>query len=276
MSLPAEYSNPQPDHAVNVGGSDGIEFRRVLGWSLGLLAALVLFVFLGARVLIPMTPYAWEERAFGALPMSFVSVQHADLARVSALLDRLSAVMGLPDGMKVKLAIVADPAPNAFATVGARIFVTEGLLAKVESENELAMVLAHELAHLAARDPAVSLGAGATLAVLGAAIGLGAEGVSQGATQVSTLAFSRAQERAADALALRALTRVYGHAGGADAFFRRIQAERSSLSAAIPGFLSTHPSDAGRIQRIEASQAGWDPLKQALVPWRASARVEAE
>jgi len=268
VSQAAKFSNPQPDHSVNVSGNDTLEFGRVLVWTLALVITAVVLIFFGARIIVPLTPYAWEERAFGFnLPASDGALS-ADHARVQALLDELKQLMLLPQGMVLRLSVLEDDVPNAFATVGGRVMVTQGLLDAVESENELAMVLAHELGHLAARDPAVALGATATLGLLGAAFGAGQDGLSQSASALSAMAFSRAQERAADEFALTALKKRYGHSGGADRFFRRIEAERNRASAMVPAFMSTHPSDAGRIARIVASQAGWNPKKQALKSWR--------
>ena len=62
------------------------------------------------------------------------------------------------------------------------------------------------------------------------------------------LAFSREQEEAADADALQALLRVYGHAGGAATFFEHV-AEQSALPEP-PALLNTHPDTDARIARI--------------------------
>ena len=43
--------------------------------------------------------------------------------------------------------IVPDPAPNAFALPGGYIYITTGLLPIIESEDELACIMAHELIH---------------------------------------------------------------------------------------------------------------------------------
>ena len=56
--------------------------------------------------------------------------------------------------------------PNAFATLGGHIAVTSGLYRRMPSENALALVLAHEIAHVSARDPISALGGSATLALL--------------------------------------------------------------------------------------------------------------
>ncbi len=60
-------------------------------------------------------------------------------------------------------------------TAGSYLFVTNGLLAAVESENELAFVLAHELGHFHHRDPLQALGRSLVLITLSSLLGLGQE-----------------------------------------------------------------------------------------------------
>jgi predicted Zn-dependent protease len=272
VSLPEGFENRQPDASVNVSDDDRIAFGKVILWFSLSIGIVLVLIFASARYLIPMTPYAWEQKAFESVPLPFEAMQHPELARIERMVEQLTSVIALPPGMKVSVAVVDEDAPNAFATLAGRMFVTRGLLERVESENELAMVLAHEIAHLAHRDPAAALGAQAMIALLSAAVGLGGEGAATGAAAIGFLAFSRSQEERADEIAIDALKAVYGHAGGADAFFRRVAA-LDSLGSHLPQFLSTHPSDEGRIRRIEAAQAGWDPVRQPLKPWRA---VQAE
>ena len=79
------------------------------------------------------------------------------------------------------------------------------------------------------------------------------------------LAFSREQEEAAEADALQALLRVYGHAGGAATFFEHV-AEQSALPEP-PALLNTHPDTDARIARIrDFEQAHIRPDELALKP----------
>merc|ERR1711879_567360 len=66
-------------------------------------------------------------------------------AALTQLLNQLTDNKALP----VRVHYLADQdMPNAFATLGGHIFITRGLLDSVESENGLAMVLAHEYGHI--------------------------------------------------------------------------------------------------------------------------------
>lgn len=69
-----------------------------------------------------------------------------EVARVQAIVDRLAATCDRPD-VKYKVGIFSDPSPNAMSIPGGWIRVTTGLLDMVQSDDELAGVLAHEIAH---------------------------------------------------------------------------------------------------------------------------------
>jgi predicted Zn-dependent protease len=78
----------------------------------------------------------------------------------------LASGMGeLPEGWHFML--LKDPQPNAFACPGGLIFVSEGLVNLCESEDELAGVLAHEVAHVAIDHPMKAISASNRTAALG-------------------------------------------------------------------------------------------------------------
>jgi Zn-dependent protease with chaperone function len=67
-------------------------------------------------------------------------------ARVQAIVDRIAAVSDRPE-VHYEVGILDDASPNAMAIPGGYIRVTRGLLDMVQSDDELAGVLAHEIAH---------------------------------------------------------------------------------------------------------------------------------
>ncbi|MDR2635282.1 MAG: M48 family metallopeptidase, partial [Campylobacteraceae bacterium] len=149
---------------------------------------------------------------------------------------------------------------NAFATLGGYIFVTEGLLNAVESENALAMVLAHEIAHVKNRDP-ITMVAGSTTFSLIMAIAFGADaGFFENSVSVVSSSFSRDQEERADKEALFALKNYYGHTFGAEEFFQKIlKDEKFSIE-----FLNSHPDTQKRIDYILQTQK--NDTKTKLTP----------
>jgi predicted Zn-dependent protease len=146
---------------------------------------------------------------------------------------------------------VPESTVNAFALPGDHIVIFKGLLQAVESENELMMILGHELGHFAHRDHLRGLSRNLLMqivvaTVIGDASGLQALLVS-GAAQVSQAQYSQSQEREADESGLTLLQAVYGHVAGATDFFARM-ASQSSLDWA---FLTTHPAPRDRVAHLE-------------------------
>ncbi|KPK67080.1 MAG: hypothetical protein AMJ84_13975 [Acidithiobacillales bacterium SM23_46] len=76
------------------------------------------------------------------------------------LVDHLAIAQELPADMRLTVHYVDKDTINAFATVGGHIVVFRGLLEKMPNENALAMVLAHEIAHVKHRHPIQVLGRG--------------------------------------------------------------------------------------------------------------------
>ena len=175
-------------------------------------------------------------------------------AALTAFAGRLSAVMALPDDMVVNVHYVDEDIVNAGATLGGHVLVYRGLIEHMPSENALAMVLAHEIAHTRHRHPIRSLGRGLVVALAMAAM-FGVEGdgaasaLLQGSGTLALLGFSRAQGSAADADAIAAVHALYGHAGGALDAYRALLEIQGPLGP--PAVLATHPHMDTRIAVLE-------------------------
>jgi len=265
-------ANPQPPEGINSKSSSGLaELTRLLV-GLGLVAALGSAALVAAvGWLAPYIPFAWEEALAGdVVPVE--STPHADAqTELRALADELTTAAELPSGLAIRVHLSDQATPNAFATLGGHIIVTRGLVEAVSSENALAMVIAHEIAHVAQRHPIQALGRGAVLqlvwSVLAGTTGQAAvEQVLGRAGLLSLLSFNREMERSADRAALATLQRHYGHTQGAAAFFRQLQ-ERAGR-AAWADFLRTHPHPSERLEAIEAHASGQSgeltPLSEPL------------
>jgi Zn-dependent protease with chaperone function len=263
-----EYANPSVPHAVNVSEKSPLaDFARLTLGAAFLLTIVIGGVFFSARWWAPAIPFRYEialTQRLESMNADSLPCARAGAAELRRLADNLAAKMSLPKDMRIQTHLSDDDDPNAIATLGGHIFIQRGILKTVSSENALAMVLAHEIAHIKRRDPIVSLGGGVAVALLlSAALG-GSDGGAlvgwmAGMTQTS---FSRAQEAAADAEALKALRAYYGHTGGADEFFLYITKEHPVRSG-MPAFASTHPAPEARVRAIQAS---FTPNAPALLP----------
>lgn len=163
-------------------------------------------------------------------------------------------------GFKFTVSVYDDDLPNAFILPGGHIFISVALFDAVDSENGLAMVLAHEMAHQYERHPIRSLGRGVLVSVaLTAILGNDAnEWLGNFFFETATigrLVFSREQERDADRIAVENLIAYYGHALGADEFFRHIN-KNKGLSSSLPEFYQSHPGTEERIQFLNQKTAG--------------------
>ena len=137
---------------------------------------------------------------------------------------------------------------NAFALPGGLIVVCAGLLENVQSENELDMILAHELGHFAHRDHLQAMGRSLIVA-FGSWLmsGDGSSDVVPWFASKLERKYSQKQEVAADAWGLDLLNRRYGHVGGATDFFKRLTVDKKDRLAY---FLATHPHPGDRVQYL--------------------------
>ena len=252
------YENPQLPEGINVSPTHPLkEFGLLLGGVSALVFIAVLVLSVAAGYLVRFIPFAQEQALASSINADRLKQsQSAEDKRreqyLQSLGQRLSAAMDLPEGMRITVHYSSDKTVNAMATLGGNIIVFQGLIDTVDSENALAMVLAHEIAHIRHRHPIIAMGRGFTVMLaLSALSGIG-DGLMQqwigSMGMLPVLAFNREQEEVADADALQALVRVYGHASGATAFFEHV-ANQSGLPEP-PALLNTHPDTGDRIDRI--------------------------
>ncbi|SPF48314.1 Peptidase M48, Ste24p [Candidatus Sulfopaludibacter sp. SbA4] len=147
---------------------------------------------------------------------------------------------------------------NAFALPGGYMFVNTGLILKADSEAELAGVMAHEIAHVAARHGTRQATRGELinygsipLVFLGGWAGYAVRQVAAIALPMGFLRFSRGMETEADYLGLQ-----YVYKSGYDPlayvdFFEKIQAIERSRPGAISKVFSTHPMTGDRIRHAQ-------------------------
>lgn len=239
------------------GGSPHRPFRdlAVVGAKLMVLFAIVLFaLFWAGSNMMRLLPFSWERGIAEAIPSElFGSRTGPKAAALQEIADRLASQMNLPDGMTIRAHYNPGPTVNAFATIGGVIVIYEGLIRILPDENALAMVVAHEIAHVRHRDVAASLGGRLLLAlVTGGADGIGGAVMSNAGT-LTALSYSRGAERKADRAAIEALVATYGHAGGATDLFAALLAREhpGSPGGDTVDLLQTHPDLDDRIDRLE-------------------------
>jgi predicted Zn-dependent protease len=153
------------------------------------------------------------------------------------------------DDFEWKLAIIDDDETlNAFAAPGGYIWVYTGILRFLDSDDQLAGVLGHEMAHADQRHATQQLTRQYGIELLIAAL-LGRDPgvVAQVAEGLVQLKFSRTQEAEADEYSVIYLCDTQYAANGAAGFFEKMEGQSEP-----PEFLSDHPSSDSRIEEINA------------------------
>jgi len=153
---------------------------------------------------------------------------------------------------------------NAFSLPGGPVWINRGVLHAATNESQVAGVLAHEIAHIAQRHAADQLTkemlAKWSLGMLGAMLGnAGGAGTAQIAGAVVTnglfLKFSRDDEREADSVGLRIMTKAGWDPRGMVELFEVLRREEKRDPGAVEAFFSTHPSPQDRIAALTATAA---------------------
>lgn len=164
---------------------------------------------------------------------------------------------------RIDLVLVNNPTINAFAVPGGVIGIHNGLLMYAQTEDELATVLAHEIAHLSQRhfsrsvefqknqaplNMAAMLAGLILMATAGGDAGMAAISAAQAAAQDSALRYSRSNEQEADRIGMQTMVEAGRDPHAAPAMFERMmQASRYSSGKRVPEFLRTHPLSESRI-----------------------------
>lgn len=171
-----------------------------------------------------------------------------------------------PQPFTYRFYVIQEEVYNAFATPAGHIFINSGLFAALNSEEELAGIIGHEIAHVVCRhisdriESSKKIGM-ATLAGMVAGVLLGAGGAGAAASAISVgsvaagqtaaLAYSRENETQADQLGLSYLGQA-GYTGeGLLTSLKKIRGKQWYGSEQIPTYLTTHPASEARMSYID-------------------------
>lgn len=191
--------------------------------------------------------------------------------RLRCVVNRLAARRPQLKGLW-EIALLKDDQPNAFALAGRRLIINYGLLRVALNEDQIAAVLAHEIAHVLANHAAESTSQHLVIEGLGLTAGwLSGSSADPLSTEKSSgiellhlgvlYPLSQVQEKEADLLGLELMVE-----GGFDPHealhFWHNMLEFQNLTASSN--LSTHPTHLARIEAIGAliAKRGWAPLPE--------------
>ncbi|NRF69246.1 M48 family metallopeptidase [Aquincola sp. S2] len=215
-----------------------------------------------------MLNQAGSQRALGP-------VDHPQVRRLRYIADRIvpftTTCNPRAADWKWEVNLIGSQDLNAFCMPGGKIAFYYGILAKLQlSDDEVAMIMGHEVAHALLEHARERMGK--TMATrgaieIGAALfGLGNAGrmMADMGGQLLTLRFSRDDESEADALGLMMASQAgYNPRAGVTLWQKMMSASKG----APPQWLSTHPSGEARIAEIEARMPRVEPVyRQAAKP----------
>lgn len=182
-------------------------------------------------------------------------------AKNTQLVNKVGAAIAAASGANYdwKFVLIDDKQVNAFCLPGGKVAVYTGILPYTQTEEGLAVVIAHEVAHALARHGAERMSQqmmmDTGLSLTGAALGQNANkdlimsALGLGSQVGVMLPYSRKHEYEADYIGLLLMAEAGYNPQAAVDFWQRMSS--AGGGAAQPEFLSTHPADASRIAEIK-------------------------
>jgi metalloendopeptidase OMA1, mitochondrial len=188
----------------------------------------------------------------------------ADYAQVQRVAKRIEAVAGRDKpSFDWQVTLLKKNEANAYCLPGGKIVVYTGILPLTGNDAALATVLGHEVAHATAEHSAERIERDHLTKIAAAIVAGGVAFTPRQYLRVvallgvaGSLPFTRKQESEADHIGLIYMARAGYQPRQAVAFWKRMK--RASKGKAPPEFLSDHPSDEHRIERIQE----WQPEAQ--------------
>ena len=206
------------------------------------------------RALPPSLDVQLGEQAMASMPLEGPVLSGTPLpAAVVSIVERLTP--HAEPGFQFKVRVVDAPVVNAYALPGGPIVVYTGLIATAETPEQVAGVIAHEMAHVTRRHGIARIGQSlgvlaAFQLVLGDVSGLAGMAVHL-LRESAVNSYSREQEHEADLVGVRTMARAKLDPRALAEFLQRLEKQQRSLPQVLT-WLSTHPDTSQRVAQIDA------------------------
>ena len=248
----------------------------------GLVPAAVAFLLVSAGViyaggrmpewLAPHIPVAWEKQ-YGDALVGDLGGKYCNGAGGQAALSKLAGKLS-PGAERMNIRVVKIDMVNAAALPGGTVIIFEELLTTSSSPDEVAGVLAHELAHVERRHVTQAMIRDLGLGLVVSAFGGNTGGSING---LLSAGYSRASESEADVDAIAKLRRAAIDPRATAGFFKKLADGEERLGRVAEGlsYISTHPMSAKRQKAFAASAERGRAYQPALSPgeWKALSNI---
>jgi beta-barrel assembly-enhancing protease len=168
--------------------------------------------------------------------------------------------------------VIDSDVVNAFALPGGFLYVNSGLILAADDEAELAGVMAHEIAHVAARHATRQMTrseifnlVSISLIFLGGGVGFAVEQATGLAIPLSMMKFSRGFESEADYLGVEYLYKAGYDPQAFISFFERVQAQEKQKPGLMAKAFSDHPQTGDRVRKTQTEIVRILPAREAYV-----------
>jgi Peptidase family M48 len=168
--------------------------------------------------------------------------------------------------------VVQDDSINALALPGGFVYVNTGILLAADEEAELAGVMAHEIAHVAARHGTENQSKSTLLNILsiplifvGGVPGIALQQTASLAIPMSMYSFSRGAEEEADYLGMQYMYKAGYDPGAAITFFEKVQALETARPGSVSSVFASHPPTEARIEKTKHNIAVVLPEREQYV-----------
>ncbi len=221
-----------------------------------------------------------KEERLGELMTQQLLIEHPEIntptldTALATITDRLLTPLKESE-YRYQILVVDHQIVNAFALPGGHVVICQGLVEMIESPEELAAVIAHEIGHVEQRHIVKKLVKTLGLEILaGALTGGDPLLISELMKSAASMVFDRAQEREADQFALDHLLKSKINPRVIAGFFRKIQQKSTALDQKL-AIVSHHPDLPSRIRaalqykiprdtRFEPLEIDWPAVKDSL------------
>jgi len=232
-------------------------------------------LLVSAQELDQMAAQSYNKLTSDAAAKGILNTDGAMLQRVRAIAARLEPQTRVfradAPGWKWEVNVINSNELNAYCMPGGKIMFYSGLIRQLNlSDDEIAVVMGHEISH-ALREHSREQVSQAIAAQTAIGVGAALLGLGQGSADVAGIAyqsliatrFSRTDENEADRMGLELTARAgYDPRAGVSLWQKMIKANSGGRP---PEFLSSHPTDASRVQQIQA-------LLPTVMPFYTAAR----